>query len=115
MNLRSCFRFLDTDHTMAITLNEFAQAIDHMRLKISFADIKILFDYLDRDKKGAINYENFSYLLEERWRGIDPIDLIRATMKKQVNPMETSQKPVLNIYDNCQSELEMIYKLEDLS
>jgi len=42
-----------------------------MRLKISFADIKILFDYLDRDQKGAINYENFSYLLEERWRGID--------------------------------------------
>ncbi len=24
VNLRSCFRFLDTDHTMSITLNEFA-------------------------------------------------------------------------------------------
>jgi len=54
-------------------------------------------------------------LLEERWRGIDPIELVKAKMKKQANPMETSQKPLLNIYDNCQSDLEMIYKLEDLA
>jgi hypothetical protein len=72
---------------MSISLNEFAQAIDHMRLKISFADIKTLFDYLDKEGNGAINYENFSFLLEEKWRGIDPINVKLAKMKKQVNPM----------------------------
>ena len=100
-SLRDCFRYLDTNHTMSISLNEFAQAIDVMRLKISFDDIKMLFDYLDKDSKGAINYEQFTYLLEERWRGIDPIELVKAKMKKQANPMETSQKPLLKIYDNC--------------
>jgi len=29
--------------------------------------------------------------------------------------MQTSSKPLLNIYDDCQSDLEMIYKLEDLA
>jgi Ca2+-binding EF-hand superfamily protein len=50
VNLQNCFRFLDTDHSQSISINEFAQAIDHMRLKISFDDIKKLFRYLD--KKG---------------------------------------------------------------
>jgi Ca2+-binding EF-hand superfamily protein len=46
-NLQSCFRFLDVDHTQSITLNEFAQAMEHMRIKLSFDDIKTLFRYLD--------------------------------------------------------------------
>jgi hypothetical protein len=41
--LQKAFRFLDTDHTQEITLNEFAQAIEHLRLKISFDDIRALF------------------------------------------------------------------------
>jgi hypothetical protein len=88
-----------------------------MRLKISFEDIQALFNYLDRDGRGEIGYENFTYLLEERWRGIDPIELSRNETlgKLPKNPMKTSSKPILNIYDNCQSELEMIHKLEDLA
>jgi|LauGreDrversion4_2_1035121.scaffolds.fasta_scaffold448849_1 hypothetical protein len=88
-----------------------------MRLKISFEDIHALFNYLDKDNRGEIGYENFTYLLEERWRGIDPIELSRNEMlgKLPKNPMKTSSKPILNIYDNCQSELEMIHKLEELA
>lgn len=115
IDLKSCFRFLDTDHTLSISLNEFAQAIDHMRLKISFDDIKQLFDYLDKKGRGAIGYDDFTLLLEERWRGIDPIELVKSKMKQQHNPMSTSEKPILNIYDNCQSELQMIQKLEALA
>jgi hypothetical protein len=44
-----------------------------MRLKISFEDIKRLFNYMDKEKKGELNYEDFTLLLEERWRGIDPV------------------------------------------
>jgi len=44
-----------------------------MRLKISFEDIKKLFNYIDKKETGAITYDEFTLLLEERWRGIDPI------------------------------------------
>lgn len=73
INLKTCFRFLDTNHSQSISINEFAQAIDHMRLKLSFEDIKKLFDYLDKKGQGEIGYDEFTLLLEERWRGIDPV------------------------------------------
>jgi len=41
--LKHAFRYLDTDHTQQITLNEFAQAVEYLRLKISFDDIRKLF------------------------------------------------------------------------
>ena len=47
-----------------------------MRLKISFEDIKRLFDYMDRSGDGDIGYEEFTLLLEEVWRGIDPMSKI---------------------------------------
>ena len=71
--LKECFRFLDTNHSQTISLNEFCQAIEHMRLKISFEDVKALFGYLDTAGKGEIGYDQFTFLLEERWRGIDPV------------------------------------------
>lgn len=76
-NLQTCFRFLDTDKSQELTLNEFAQAVEHMRLKISFDDIKKLFNYIDKAGTGRITYEEFTLLLEERWRGIDPVDEMR--------------------------------------
>ena len=72
LNLNSCFRFLDVDHTLSLSLNEFAQAIEHMRIKLSFDDIKLLFKFLDKNNNGTLGYTEFTMLLEERWRGIDP-------------------------------------------
>ena len=51
-NLRECFRYIDTDHSSNISLNEFAQAIDFFRLKISFEDITKLFRFLDENGNG---------------------------------------------------------------
>jgi len=44
-----------------------------MRLKVSFDDCKQLFNYLDKNGNGYIGYDEFTMLLEERWRGIDPM------------------------------------------
>jgi Ca2+-binding EF-hand superfamily protein len=52
-----------------------------MRLKLSFEDIKKLFTYMDKSGDGNIGYDEFTLLLEERWRGIDPIDLKKANLK----------------------------------
>lgn len=47
--------------------------MEHMRLKVSFDDCKQLFNYLDKNGNGHIGYDEFTLLLEERWRGIDPM------------------------------------------
>jgi len=48
-----------------------------MRIKLSFEDIKLLFNYLDVNGVDYISYDEFTMLLEERWRGIDPSETIR--------------------------------------
>ena len=75
-----------------------------MRLKLPFEDIKKLFNYLDKKGQGEIGYDEFTLLLEERWRGIDPLSLVVANLKTLKSPMETSQKPYLQIYNECKTE-----------
>jgi Ca2+-binding EF-hand superfamily protein len=58
---------MDSDHTQCVTLTEFATAIEHLRLKISFEDIKKLFQFMDKDGAGDINYAEFTLLTEEKW------------------------------------------------
>lgn len=57
-----------------------------MRLKISFDDIKKLFNYMDKSGNGDIGYDEFTLLLEERWRGIDPYDAVKHDAKLQTSP-----------------------------
>ena len=42
-NILSAFRYFDSDHQLTLTLNEFAQGIEHLRIKISFDHVKLLF------------------------------------------------------------------------
>ena len=73
-----------------------------MRLKMSFDDIKKLFNYIDKTGEGEIGYDEFTLLLEERWRGIDPVETVKANMiNRKPNPMTTTIKPELSVYDNC--------------
>jgi hypothetical protein len=74
--LREAFRFLDTNHSQSISLNEFAQAIDHLRLKLSFDDIVKLYRFIDKEGKGEIGYDEFTMLDEERWRVTDPYKMM---------------------------------------
>lgn len=75
-NMRAAFRFLDTNHSQSISLNEFAQAIDHLRLKLSFEDIVKLYRFLDKEGKGEIGYDEFILLSEEKWRRLDPFQFM---------------------------------------
>ena len=116
VNFQQCFRFLDVDHSQSISINEFAQAIEHMRLKMSFDDIKKLFNYLDKTGEGEIGYDEFTLLLEERWRGIDPVETFKANMlNRKPNPMTATIKPELSVYDNCTTQQEVFERLEGLA
>lgn len=87
-----------------------------MRLKISFEDIKKLFNYIDKSGTGEIGYEEFTMLLEERWRGIDPVEQLKSGLaNRRPNPMETKTKSELNVYGDCQTSQDVFEKLEGLS
>ena len=77
VNLRTAFRFFDTDHSGSLSVNEFANVADYLRLKVSFDDISSLYRFLDRSGRGAIIYDDFLMLVEENWRGCDPYEIIR--------------------------------------
>lgn len=66
-NLREAFRYIDTDHSQSISINEFAQAIDVFRLKISFEDVQKLYRYMDSNNNGEIGFDEFTLLSEEKW------------------------------------------------
>ena len=61
----AAFRFFDNDHMLSLTLNEFAQGIEHLRIKVSFAQIKEIFMYLDQDQKSEISFKEFRLFDEE--------------------------------------------------
>lgn len=88
--------------------------MDHMRLKFSFEDIKKLFNYIDKKGQGEIGYDEFTLLLEERWRGIDPVEHFKAQLKSIKSPMETTEKPYLEIYDDCKTDEEVLEYLDKL-
>ena len=55
-NLLTAFRYFDTDHLLTLTLNEFAQGIEHLRIKISFENVKKVFNYIDQAGEGEITF-----------------------------------------------------------
>lgn len=77
----AAFRFFDTDHCLHITLNDFVQGIEYLRIKISFDMIKDAFNFLDVDNKSSINYTQFSQLSYENLSKYDIIDLSIASLK----------------------------------
>jgi len=115
INLKACFRHLDTNHSQSISINEFAQAIEHMRLKISFDDVKRLFNYLDKSGKGEIGYEEFTLLLEERWRGIDSTQDLKKRLAGVKNPMKTSSRKILSVVKDCPNDEEAFLAIEKMA
>jgi hypothetical protein len=86
-----------------------------MRLKISFDDVKKLFRYLDKNNTGCLGYDEFTLLLEERWRGIDPNQVLKENMKHFKNPMQVSSKNHLPLVKDYPNEEEAFYAIENLA
>ena len=70
-NILSAFRFFDNDHQLSLTLNEFAQGIEFLRIKVSFDYIKDIFSFLDVHKDGHITYKEFSMLNDDNLHKMD--------------------------------------------
>ena len=57
-------------------------------MRFSSREMEILFDYLDTDGGGSIGYQEFTRLLDEKRRGIDPF----SGMGNQQDEMEVFEK-----------------------
>jgi len=114
-NILTAFRNFDSDHGLNLTLNEFAQGIDHLRIKISFDYVKKVFNYLDSDNDGEITFKDFRALDEENWRKIDMRSLLAALTKKDSHTTSSVTTSTLDqkrpsIQDMTFNELESLSK-----
>lgn len=56
------FRYFDEKSRTKISFNQFAHAIENLKIKFHRDDMKELFNYLDADKDGFLNYAEFARL-----------------------------------------------------
>ena len=66
------FRHFDRDFDNQISFKEFRIVCEEMDLRYSSDEISKLFGYLDSDGGGSIGYLEFTKLLDEKRRGLDP-------------------------------------------
>ena len=73
-----------------------------------------MFNYIDKKGQGEIGYDNFTLLLEERWRGIDPVVEMRKNLaNRRPNPMQPKVKSELQFkIDKDNSEYQIQQQLE---
>lgn len=58
-NLQQAFKFFDTDGDGCVVKSEFCAAVEKMKLSLSVKDIEMVYEYLDKDKNGKINFTEF--------------------------------------------------------
>jgi len=116
-SLGKAFLFFDSDGNREINLPEFSNAIEKLRVKLSKADLQLVFNTLDTDGDGMISYNEFCEFTEEKRRNIDPFD---GTISKTVatnrgltdsNLKDLSSKnPYSNMSDDILHSISSSYK-----
>jgi|TARA_B110000285_G_scaffold227285_1_gene288371 Ca2+-binding EF-hand superfamily protein len=73
-SLAKAFLSFDSDANQSIEYHEFTKGIEKLRIKLSKKDIDLVFEHMDSDCDGALNYKEFCGFSEEKRRNIDPFD-----------------------------------------
>jgi Ca2+-binding EF-hand superfamily protein len=77
IGLQRKFRIMDDDGSGSLSLAEFKKAMAEMRVKLSEAELRLLFDFFDVDKSGCIGFEEFM-------QGVrDPMSVRRLALVNQ--------------------------------
>jgi Ca2+-binding EF-hand superfamily protein len=69
--MSAAFKFFDQDNSLSINFIEFYSALDRIRMKVTEAQARKMFDYLDKNRRGDLTYNEFCEICEERRRKID--------------------------------------------
>jgi len=75
-SLAKAFLFFDMDLDQEISRTEFAKGIEKLRVKLNKEDIDRVFEHMDKDRSGTLNYHEFCGFSEEKRRNIDPFDSV---------------------------------------
>jgi Ca2+-binding EF-hand superfamily protein len=81
--MADAYKFFAGLSTNKISFNDFVIGVENMRMKLSTKDISEMFNYLDTNKDGYINYLEFCNLSEEKRRGIDPFENDHKTYSQE--------------------------------
>lgn len=64
LGLATFFRGIDSNRDKSLTIDEFSQGLRERNIKLSNAEMKILFDSFDKDKSGSIDFREFLLVLQ---------------------------------------------------
>ena len=70
--LAQAFRTFDIRNKGFITKSDFIFGLESLKIKLSTADIDMVFGYLDKSRDNQITYSEFCNMCEEKRRDIDP-------------------------------------------
>ena len=73
-NLAEAYRYFDQNFNNRVSFAEFQATLDALRIKYQVEQMDEIFQYLDKDQKGYVSYQDFCELLEERRRHLDTFD-----------------------------------------
>ena len=73
-SVSASFKYFDVNSNNAFTFYEFQQGLDRLNMHVSDAEIKRMFEFLDKTNDGRIDYLEFCELCEEKRKGIDPFE-----------------------------------------
>ena len=66
------FRYFDINSNGKISLNEFSQGLEGLGVRLSPEETERVFNYLDKDSNGEVDYKEWCTMCEEKRREIDP-------------------------------------------
>lgn len=102
------FRYFDINNNQQISLNEFEVSLHRLGIKLPAAKIKQMFEYIDTDKDGQIQYTEFCELCEESRRGIDPY-----VIEKKLKQANSEQKAISHKSDKSSSRFNRKLRFDD--
>ena len=94
------FRIMDDDNSKSLCMSEFKKGLSEMKLDVTNAEMRLLFDHFDADQNGTIGYEEFIQGLR------DPLNarrkhLVNIAFSKldKNNDGVLSPQDIINTYD----------------
>ena len=72
--LNAAYRFFSGYKMDKISFSDFAIALEKLKVKLTTKELSEIFNYLDKNRDGFIDYREFCMLSEEKYKKIDPFD-----------------------------------------
>lgn len=71
--ISQAYRFFDIDHKSVLTREEFHNGLKKLKLNdLPPEKIDQVFDFCDKNKDGLLTYNEFCFLLEDKYKNLDP-------------------------------------------